>query len=268
MWETKFSGLPMEVEYLFPVTRIYVDCLSFSGTYAEFVAVSTNMLIHKPLSLSFETAAAIPEVWITATQAMSLIGGFSAGRSILWHAGASSVSIAGIQLSKILGASAIYTTVGSKEKAEFCASLGATKAWCYRDVDWAVELMKETGGKGVDIIIDFVGQNYFQKNLDCTALDGCVIIVGLLSGPKTPEGIDLTPFVKNRIRVEGSRLRSRAPECQGRLRDMLVKDALPRFVDGTLKVPIEKVFDWKDIQDAHRLMESNAIMGKIVCRIT
>lgn len=158
--------------------------------------------------------------------------------------------------------------MGSKEKVEFCESLGATKAWCYRDVDWEVELMKETGGKGVDIIIDFVGQSYFQKNLNTTALDGCVVIVGLLSGPKTTDGIDLTPFVKNRIHVEGSRLRSRSVEYQEKLRDMMVRDALPRFIDGTLNVPIEKVFDWTDIQEAHQLMESNTSMGKIICKVT
>jgi hypothetical protein len=86
-------------------------------------------------------------------------------------------------------------------------------------------------------------------------------------GPKTKEGIDLSPFVKQRIRVEGSRLRSRQVEYQRKLRDILVRDALPKLIDGTPEVPIEKVFDWQEIQEAHLLMESNTIMSKIVCRV-
>jgi NADPH:quinone reductase-like Zn-dependent oxidoreductase len=237
------------------------------GAYAEYVCVSTLMLIHKPQTISWEIAAGIPEVWITALQAMRLVGGFEASKSILWHAGASSVSMAGIQLSKALGASAIYATAGSDAKLDVCKSLGAADAWNYRTSDWEKELKNATDARGVDVIIDFVGQNYFQKNLNSTARDGRVVIVGMLSGPKTSEGVDLSPFVKQRIRVEGSRLRSRDLAYQKTLRDMLVRDVLPLFVDGTFNFKMEKVFDWHDIQAAHLLMESNTIMGKIVCRI-
>lgn len=198
---------------------------------------------------------------------MSLVGGFSPGKSILWHAGASTVSIAGIQLSKILGASAVYATAGTQDKLDHCKSIGATEAWNYREVDWAQELDKVTHGKGVDIIIDFVGQGYFQQNLNSTSLDGRIVIVGLLSGNKTAEGIDLTPFAKRRLRVEGSRLRSRDTSYQGILRDMVVENILPKLVDGSLKSPIERVFDWHSIKDAHELMESNQTMGKIICKV-
>jgi NADPH:quinone reductase-like Zn-dependent oxidoreductase len=238
------------------------------GAYAEYVCVSTLMIIHKPEAISWEVAAGIPEVWITALQAMRVVGGFEATKSILWHAGASSVSIAGIQLSKVLGASAVYATAGSDAKLDLCKSLGATDAWNHRTSDWEQELKKATNGKGVDIIIDFVGQDYFQRNLNSTARDGRVVIVGLLSGPKTQGPVDLSLFVKQRIRVEGSRLRSRDLTYQKVLRDILVRDVLPRFVDGTFNHRMEKIFDWKDIQAAHLLMESNTIMGKIVCRVT
>ena len=227
------------------------------------------MLIHKPQEIPWEVAAGIPEVWVTAIQAMELIGGFSPGKSILWHAGASSVSIAGIQLSKVLGASAIYATVGSQEKVDLCRSLGATTVWNYRESNWEQEVSKITNDKGVDIIIDFVGQNYFQMNLNSAGKDGRVVIVGMLSGAKVSgKDIDLSPFVTKRLRVEGSRLRSRDLEYQRVLRDMLVKDALPGFIDGKFQVPIEKVFDWRDIQGAHSLMESNTIKGKIICKVT
>lgn len=101
---------------------------TYGGAYAEFVSVSTKMLIHKPKEISWEVAAGIPETWIAAIQAMYFVASFAPGKSILWHAGASSVSIVGIQLSKAHGASAIYTTVGSSSKVESCKDLGATWA--------------------------------------------------------------------------------------------------------------------------------------------
>jgi NADPH:quinone reductase-like Zn-dependent oxidoreductase len=227
------------------------------------------MLIRKPDSIPWVKAAGIPETWITALQAMTTVGEFTSGKSILWHAGASSVSIAGIQLSIVLGASAIYATVGSDEKVEFCKSMGATTAWNYRTSNWEDEVRIATQGKGVDIIIDFVGQKYFQMNLNSAALDGRIVIVGLLSGAKmTGAELDLSPFVTMRLRIEGSRLRSRGLSYQRQLRDKLERDVVPKFVDGSLSVPIEKVFDWQNIQDAHLLMESNTIKGKIVCRVS
>jgi NADPH:quinone reductase-like Zn-dependent oxidoreductase len=240
-----------------------------TGAYAEFISVSTLMLLHKPKEIPCAVAAGIPEVWVTAIQAMELIGEFSAGKSILWHAGASSVSIAGIQLSKALGASAIYATVGSQEKVELCRSLGVTAVWNYRESNWEEEVKAITDGQGVDIIIDFVGQNYFQMNLNSAARDGRIVIVGLLSGAKVSQReIDLSPFVTKRLRVEGSRLRSRNLEYQRVLRDLLVKDVLPGFVNGTFKVLVEKVFDWHEIQTAHSLMASNTIKGKIICKVS
>lgn len=112
------------------------------------------MLIHKPPELSWEICAGIPETWITATQALDLIGEFAPGKSVLWHAGASSVSIAGIQLSKAEGAGQIFVTAGSDAKIDFCKSLGATAGYNYKDAktDWSAEIMKATGGKGVDIV--------------------------------------------------------------------------------------------------------------------
>ena len=117
----------------------------------------------------------------------------------------------------------------------------------------------------MDIIVDFIGQSYFHQNLDSIALDGKIVIMGLLSGSKVADGLDLQVFVKKRIAIEGSRLRSRGTDYQMRLRDKLVQMALPKFVDGTFQIPVEKVFNWKDIQEAHALMESNMTKGKIIC---
>jgi NADPH:quinone reductase-like Zn-dependent oxidoreductase len=242
--------------------------LAYGGAYAEYIAVNTHMLLHKPDHLSWEEAAGVPEVWITATQAMYPVGEFTKGKSILWHAGASSVSIAGVQLSKAAGASAIYVTAGSQEKIDFCVKeLGATAGFNYKTQDWAKEILNVTDGKGVDLVIDFVGQSYFQGNLDVAARDGHIVNLGAMSGTKLPAGVDIGAFVRKRIRFEGSSLRSRDTEYQGRLRDKL-EEYLPRFEDGSFKLFVEKVIPWEKVVEAHELMEKNVTKGKIICTIS
>ncbi|KAL8825966.1 MAG: hypothetical protein Q9170_007589 [Blastenia crenularia] len=240
--------------------------LAYGGAYAEYIGVSTRMLMRKPVEMGWEEAAGIPETWITATQAMYLIGEFAPGKTILWHAGASSVSIAGIQLSKGDKAGAIFVTAGSQEKIDFCVKeLGATAGFNYHTQDWAKEVLAATNGKGVDIIVDFVGQNYFQGNLDAAAKDGRIVHLGAMSGTKLPAGVDIGAFVRKRVRFEGSSLRSRDEEYQGRLRNTLVEHALPLIKKGEMKVYVEKVFPWEEIVQAHKLMESNTTKGKIIC---
>ena len=199
---------------------------------------------------------------------MYLVGEYSPGKSILWHAGASSVSIAGVQLSKADKASAIYVTAGSQEKIDFCVKeLGATAGFNYHTQDWAKEILQATDGKGVDVVIDFIGQNYFQGNLDVAARDGRIVHLGAMSGTKRPAGVDMGAFVRKRVRFEGSTLRSRDEDYQGKLRNTLVEHSIPKLKDGSFQVPIEKVFPWEDVVKAHQLMESNQTKGKIVCRI-
>ncbi|CZT45267.1 probable NADPH quinone oxidoreductase homolog PIG3 [Rhynchosporium secalis] len=241
--------------------------LAYGGAYAEYIKEDVRMLLKKPDHLSWEEAAGIPETWITATQAMYNIGEFTKGKSILWHAGASSVSIAGIQLSKLAGASAIYATASSTEKLDFCKSIGATAGFNYKTQDWAKEILAATDGKGVDVVIDFIGQSYFQGNLDVAAKDGRIVNLGLMSGAKLPADTDISAFVRKRLRFEGSSLRSRDGEYQGKLRDKL-EEYLSKFEDGTYKIFVEKVFPWEQVVEAHQLMEKNTTKGKIICTIS
>ncbi|KAJ5807827.1 hypothetical protein N7474_009096 [Penicillium riverlandense] len=242
--------------------------LAYGGAYAQYIAVSTKMLVHKPKELSWEEAAGVPETWITASQALFLIGEFKAGQSVLWHAGASSVSISGIQLAKAEGAKAIYATAGSQEKIDFLEKeLGVTKAFNYRTQDWAAEIQKATGGAGVNLTVDFIGATYFQGNLDVAARDGRVVLLGLMGGGKLPDGVNIAPLLYKRVRFEGSTLRSRDEEYQRRLRDTLVEHALPKFCDGTFRVFVEKVFRMDEIVAAHQLLESNTTKGKIICMV-
>ncbi|KAL0939796.1 zinc-binding dehydrogenase [Colletotrichum truncatum] len=241
--------------------------LAYGGAYAEYIAVNHKMLLHKPADLTWEQAAGIPETWITATQALFIVGEFFAGKSVLWHAGASSVSVAGIQLAKDAGASAIYATAGSQAKCDFVVrDLGATAAFNYKTEDWAERIKEATGGKGVDIIVDFIGGGYFQKNLDVAARDARIVVLGLLGGGRI-EGADIDQLLYKRIRMEGSTLRSRDVEYQGRLRDRL-EEYIPRFKMGKLKVVIDTVLPWEEIQKAHGMLEDNANSGKIICTIS
>ena len=203
---------------------------------------------------------------MTATQALYLLGDYRPGQSVLWHAGASSVSIAGIQLSKADNAHAIYTTVGSREKIDFCVhEVGATSGFNYKTDDWAGEIGKCTNGDGVDLIIDFVGATHFQGNLDAAAKDGHIVELGLMSGSKLPTGVDISGLLMKRLTLQGSTLRSRDETYQKRLRDIFVERSLPNFVNGTFKLFVEKVFPAEEISAAHKLLESNVSRGKVIC---
>jgi len=211
------------------------------------------------------------QTWITALQAMYLVGEFAPGKSILWHAGASAVSIAGQQLSLANGASGVYATARSDDKCDFCVQkLGSNAAYNTTTTDWSSKVLEATGGKGVDIIVDYIGPDTFAGNLNAAAMDGRVVNLATLGGPTLkPEHAqpNFGNFVKKRIRFEGSTLRSRGEEYQGKLRDRLHDHALPKFRDGSFRVLVEEVFPWERIQDAHRLMESNRTKGKIICTI-
>lgn len=202
---------------------------------------------------------------------MYLIGEFKEGKSILWHAGASSVSIAGQQLSHANGASAVFATTRSDEKCKFCVEkLKAKAAYNTTKEKWDESVLKDTDGKGVDIIVDYIGPDAFAGNLNAAARDGRIVNLATLSGTKLKAGQsdpDFGSFVRKRLRYEGSSLRSRDENYQGKLRDQLVESALPKFKDGSFKVIIEKVYAWDQIQEAHKQMESNQTQGKLICTI-
>lgn len=242
--------------------------LAYGGAYAEYIAVNTRMLIPKPRELSWEQAAAIPETWMTAIQAMYLVGHYRPGETILWHAGASAVAIAGTQLSRADGASQIFSTVGSIEKVRFCIEdLGVTAAFNYKTQNWSEGILEATQDRGVDVIIDLVGASHFQGNIDAAAKDARIAHLGQVSGTILPNGVDFGAMLWKRIRFEGSTLRSRDVEYQGKLKDSFVEHALTKLRNGTFKVIVEREFSWKEIVAAHQLLETNTAQGKLVCRI-
>ncbi|TLS24915.1 hypothetical protein PpBr36_08406 [Pyricularia pennisetigena] len=241
--------------------------LAYGGAYAEYIAVSARMLLHKPPALTHEQAAGIPETFITATQALHVVGGFAKGETVLWHAGASGVSIAGAQLARRAGAGAVFSTAGSDDKCGFLREeLGVDAAFNYKTQDWAEEVRHATAGRGVDLIVDFVGADYFAKNMHAAAQEGRIVCLGLLSGTVAKE-VDIAQLLYKRLRIEGSTLRARDEKYQGKLRDKL-EEYLPQFETGELRVFVDKVFPWEQIKDAHELLEKNVTRGKIICTIS
>ncbi|KAG5913388.1 hypothetical protein E4U42_001218, partial [Claviceps africana] len=170
-------------------------------------------------------------------------------------------------LSRAAGAGAVFATAGSDDKCAFLtAELGATAAFNYKTEDWAARLVDATHGRGVDYIVDFVGADYWHRNLRVAARDGRIVLLGTLSGARVSD-VDLSQILVKRLRVEGSTLRSRDEEYQGRLRDLL-ETYCPRFESGELRIVVDRVLPWEDIQEAHGHMEEARNTGKIVCTIS
>ncbi|EGD91838.1 hypothetical protein H112_00440 [Trichophyton rubrum D6] len=253
--------------------------LVYGGAYAEYVEAEMKLLIAKPADWSWEYAAGVCEIWFTALQALYVVGGYDADttRSILWHAGASSVSIAGIQLSRLanslrsdIPAPKVFATARSDEKSNFCVQelscVGAVNTSTHGK-DWDEEIKKMNGGQGIDLIIDYVGPTYFQQNLNVAARDGRIVLLGLLAGSILPDGVDIRPVLMKRLKFEGSTLRSRDVNYQARVRELFEEKVFRGLKTGLFKHVVDSVFKWEDIQKAHELVESNKTKGKVICTI-
>ncbi len=235
------------------------------GGYAQYAIFHEDMVMRTPPSLSSEEAAAIPEVFLTAFQALFWLGDFQAGNRVLIHAGASGVGTAAIQLAKERAAELIATT-SSGGKTEACVTLGADVAIDYETQDFAEEIRRATGGGGVNLIIDFIGASYWEQNVESLALDGRVVLLAMLGG-STIDQFSLSDLFQKRGHLITSTLRSRTRSYQIRLTREFANDFLSRFEDGTLKPVIDRVFPWTEAADAHRYMEADRNVGKIVLNI-
>lgn len=234
------------------------------GGYAQLAKIHEDMAWPVPQGLRMKEAVAIPEVFLTAFQAIRWLADLQEGETLLIHAGASGVGTAAIQLANAIGATPFVTA--SKSKHEFCLNLGAAQAIDYKNEDFSEAIQSLTNGKGVDVIMDFIGGPYFQQNLASLALDGRLVMQGFMGGPKLEE-VNLAPILRHRLKVIGSTLRSRTLEYKIALANDLYEFAWPLFESEKLKPIIDSVFDWTDIADAHRFMEANKNIGKIVIEV-
>lgn len=235
------------------------------GGYAEFAVINEMMANPIPSNLGYTEAAAIPEVFLTAYQALVWHSHLQKEEKILIHAGASGVGTAAIQIAKLLGAE-IYVTA-SREKHDICQKLGAVHTIDYKQEDFSEVVDETTGHKGVDVIIDFIAGPYFSQNLDSLSSDGRLVMLATLGGGKTADA-DIRQILSKRLTIIGSTLRSRSIDYQIKLNDDFINFAYDKFEKGLLKPVIDKEYDWKDAAEAHRYMEANKNTGKIVLKIS
>lgn len=245
--------------------------LAYGGAYAEYIVNPSAMTIRMPDGLSFEQCAGIPEVWFTAIQALYLVGELDPSKKerVLVHAGASGVGLAAIQLCRDAGCRKIYATAGSPTKLELCEKMGATKAINYKKEDFG-EVIKKDGEGGedgaVDLILDFIGANYWDSNIAIAARDCRIVYLAAMSG--STKTIEIMQILFKRLRIQGTTLRSRDPQYQGALRSKFEEIALQHLINGEFKAHIDKVYDWADIKLAQGRMERNeGDGGKIICTI-
>ncbi|XP_075001047.1 quinone oxidoreductase PIG3 [Calonectris borealis] len=242
-----------------------VMALLSGGGQAEYVTVPEGYLMPIPNDMTFIQAAAIPEAWLTAFQLLHFVGKIQKGERVLIHAGASGVGLAAIQLVRLAKAIPI-ATAGTQEKLKATANVGAAAGFNYKNEDFSEKALAFTQGSGVDIILDCVGGSYWEKNLNCLSTDGRWIIYGLLSGGEV-HGDLLARLLSKRASIHTSLLRSRDKEYKEQLVKAFTENVLPYFSGGTsphLQPLVDSVYPLHKIAEAHRIMEGNKNIGKIV----
>ncbi|MFF2320798.1 NAD(P)H-quinone oxidoreductase [Agrobacterium sp. NPDC058088] len=243
-----------------------VCALANGGGYAQYCAVPAGQALPFPKGYDAVKAAALPETFFTVWANLFQMAGLTEGETVLIHGGTSGIGTTAIQLAKAFGAE-VYATAGSAEKCEACVRLGAKRAINYRDEDFAEVVKSETGGKGVDVVLDMIGAAYFEKNLAALAKDGCLSIIAFLGGA-VADKVNLTPIMVKRLTVTGSTMRPRTADEKRAIRDELVDQVWPLIESGKVAPVINQVFTLEDAVEAHRLMESSSHIGKIVMRVS
>jgi putative PIG3 family NAD(P)H quinone oxidoreductase len=227
---------------------------------ATHVVTPAREALRVPTSLSLSDAAAVPEAFLTAYDALFEVGGLRQGELALIHSVASGVGTAAIQLCRAAGARSAGTS-RTEDKLARCTELGLDYAIHTTDASFAAELTR-LAGAGADVVLDTVGAAYFNENVKALALRGRVVVIGLLGGVKGE--FNLGALLPKRARVEGSVLRSRAPEEKAALAQSFAKRILGGFDTGAYKPVIDATLPMSEIAAAHARMDGNDTFGKLV----
>ena len=241
-----------------------VCALVSGGGYAECCLAPAVQCLPIPANLDAVHAAALPETYFTVWTNVFQRGGLRAGESILVHGGTSGIGTTAIQLARAFGAT-VYATAGSDEKCDACVRLGATAAINYRTQDFAAAIQQATNARGVDVILDIIGGDYLPRNVQCLALNGRLVQIGLIGGSRAQ--VDLRAVLQRRLTITGSTLRIRTAEEKGALANELEEHVWPLLAAGTVRPIVHRTFPLAQAADAHRLLESGAVIGKVVLRV-
>jgi len=238
-----------------------VTALVAGGGYAEYCVAPAAQCLPIPTNVDFIHAAAIPETFFTVWTNVFERGRLKAGESILIHGGSSGIGTTAIQLARAFGAR-VFATAGSVEKCAACERLGAERAINYRDADFVVAVKEATGGKGVDVVLDMVGGDYFPRNMDALAMDGRLVSIAVLNGVKAT--INILTMMQRRLTLTGSTLRTRPIAEKGAIAAALRQHVWPLLEAGKVAPLIHATFPLREAAEAHRVMESGAHVGKLV----
>jgi putative PIG3 family NAD(P)H quinone oxidoreductase len=238
--------------------------LAPGGGYAEFCVVPAAHCLPLPMGIGLERAGGIPENFFTVWTNVIERGRLASGETILIHGGSGGIGYSAIQVAKAWGATVI-ATVGNADKATFARSMGADHAIDYHAQDFA-EAAKAIAPKGVDVILDMVGGDYFKKNVALLALEGRLVQIAFQHGSKIAD-LDLMPVMMRRLTITGSTLRAQPAASKARIARGLREHLWPMFGDGRLKVVVHRVFPFDEAVAAHQMMESGRHFGKILLRI-
>jgi len=236
------------------------------GGYAEYAVMPADRAMKVPSIYTFEQAVAVPEVFLTAYQTLYWIGRLQPGESVLIHAGASGVGTAAIQLAKKLSNAKVIVTAGSQEKLDFCRDLGADVLINYKQQSFEEEVLKATDGQGVDLILDFVGADYWDKNLASIKKEGRWVLIGILGGIQV-EQVNLFALMSKCVQLTGTLLTPRSDEYKARLTADFMRDVFPHMENGEIEPIVDTVFPLAQAMEAQQHMEANRNIGKIILKV-
>ena len=240
----------------------HVCALVSGGGYAEYCLAPSPQTLPIPDGITMLEAGGIPETFFTVWTNVFQRGKFKAGDSILIHGGSSGIGTTAIQLVREFGAKEIFVTASSEEKLDACKALGATHLINYKNENFEAVIAEQTSGRGIDIILDMVGGDYVQKNINCLSLEGRLVQIAFQRSPVNE--LNLLPMMVNRLTITGSTLRPRTIDQKGAIAIKLKTHVWPLLSSKKIKVLIDSTFPLEEASKAHALMDTSKHIGKIL----
>ncbi|HXH44627.1 MAG TPA: NAD(P)H-quinone oxidoreductase [Bradyrhizobium sp.] len=238
-----------------------VMSLVAGGGYAQYCIAQDAQAMSVPPALSIKEAGALPETLMTVWHNVFERGGLKEGETLLIHGGSSGIGTMAIQLAKAFGAK-VFVTVGSQDKVDACLKLGADRAINYKTEDFVAAVKEETNNAGVNLILDMVAGDYVDRNYDAAAVDGRIVQIATLNGPKITANI--AKVMVKRLTHTGSTLRPRSNADKAAMVAAIEQKVMPLLREGRIKPVMDSTFPLEKAADAHRRMETSAHIGKIV----
>jgi NADPH:quinone reductase len=241
-----------------------ITALLSGGGYAEYAVAAAPLCLPIPDGLNMVEAAALPETYFTVWTNLFERGGCKSGDTVLIHGGTSGIGTTAIQLAREWGAR-VFATAGSAEKARACEGFGAVRGINYRTEDFVEVIRQESGGKGVDVILDMVAGSYVARNFQAAAMEGRIVVISLIGGSRAE--INLGVMLTKRLTLTGSTLRARTVAQKAAVADGVRRNLWPLLSTGRVRPVIHATFPLTKASEAHRLMETSQHIGKIVLTV-